>query len=551
MIANKDYIKTKLYDTHKWNDSVSVCSAYFNTEEKTFLLDSECGKTSDVYCIIRTLTDWEECVHKCVEMSKCATGWLIAYTDDLAMLTSIFDAIGVRTHKYCSSGRVKKVEIDLTQIIIIESEQTILLLDDFSLYHKRNLDEWKRVGYVSFTAAATVRHRVKKSFENSRWTHDKIARACPATYNDYCMYRKMLYRGGYCFAKAGTYGGVDMYDIQSAHIYHMLTEGYPSGTWRECDNPQLEDLERLSSAGYAVIAYVEFTELEANSIAVESKGIRCGRCLHDQQRHVEYAETIKVIINEIDWDIYKNAYTWKSVNLRKLIYTNKNKLPAFIRNVIIEMYDAKRVVKMRGGDYTEEKRLVNMIYGGCAIRISCANEDEYKELLGNIYMNPFWSMWTAAYTRRQQYDLIHKAESIGANVVYGDTDSVYMIAHDAIRNEIVNLNNEIELRNKRLGLPCELGTWEPKHCKAIKVLGAKQYAYVTRDNQTVIKAAGIRRSALCTVTFKNFGKGLLVKNARRHIENVDGIPKYIFDDIKLGDALKFEELRYITERMLK
>lgn len=553
MIANKDFIKTKLYDTHKWNDTVSVCSAYFNTEENVFILDAQCGKTPDVYCIAQTcLTGWEECVFKCIQMSKCTTGYLIAYTDDLTMLTSIFDAIGVRTHKFYSSGRVKKVEIDLTQIIIIESERTIMLLDDFRLYHKRKLDEWKRVGYVSFTAAATVRHRVKKSFENSRWTHDKIARTCPATYNDYCMYRKMLYRGGYCFAEAGVYANVDMYDIQSAHIYHMLTEGYPSGTWRECDTPQLGDLERLTSAGYAVIAYMEFAELKANSIAVESKGIRCGRCLHDKQRHVEYAESIKVVINEIDWDIYNNAYTWKSVNLRKLLYTNKNKLPAFIRNVILEMYDAKRVAKMRGGDYSEQKRLVNMIYGGCATRISCANEDEYTELLSRIYMNPLWSMWTAAYTRRQQYDLMHTAQSTyGANVVYGDTDSVYTILNDRLRHKVDAINREIEYRNERLGVPRELGTWELKHARVMKVLGAKQYAYVTRENELIIKAAGVRRSALNNVSLCDFRVGLTIQGARRHIESINGFPQYVYDDLTLGDALKFEEIKYITERVLK
>ena len=137
--------------------------------------------------------------------------------------------------------------------------------------------------------------------------------------------------------------------------------------------------------------------------------------------------------------------------------------------------------------------------------------------------------------------------------MYGDTDSVYVHGDDAdiaaISDAVYYTNRDIIMDNIHAGLPQKLGTWEKKRAKKLKIIGAKQYAYIDTDDNTVIKSAGIAKEALEGVNYDEYCKGLTVKGARRHIEEANDKYRYVLDDVTVGEGVKLDEMNYFINRM--
>lgn len=479
---------------------------------------------------------------------------IIGFCSDAHMLSMILDRAGVVYESY------RRTE---TEYIYIKLQGTYFLqcddLDgdaDVIALHRNKIDEMKRTGILGLTTAAEIRNRIHVAFAKSQWTNDKIATLYINNYkmHEYIMHR--IYRGGNCYSVPGEYDNVDMWDMDSAHLRQMLVKRYPTSGFEVVEASTLNDVRHYIKAGYAVICDVTFERIESRhwGLGVESKSTKEGVTMIDSARHVLKSERMTATLTEVDLSIYDMIYTWKKAKVNFCMIAKKNLLPAYLRNTIKELYLSKAEKKAAGLDYAEDKKRANMAYGACATKFDCRGIDqhtcaevEYYNHKHRSELSPFWAVWTAAYTREAQCRLLSLTADFA---IYGDTDSVYTKHTWSIQKVVENINNEIRRENNKLGAPEQIGTWELKIAKQLKVIGAKQYAYIDAEKRkTVIKSAGIAKEAFEGITYDKYNKGLTVERARRHIEDINGAYIYVYDDITIGEAIKLDELNYFIKRM--
>lgn len=561
MILNRDYIYALERMHYKYKTKISkYCTVYVRCNvERVIVYDRKQNinisqqwwqTKKGVESLTVFLGDFEK------EALNNTKGLVICFCDDLYMLSLIFDRYNVTYNKFRRTN-TEYVYIKYGQCLILQGSGTD---EEIMQLHEAKINECERSGVLGLTTAAEIRNRIHAAFLKSRWDNKKIA----GLYFDdvevyqYIMHR--MYRGGYCFARVGEYVDINMYDMDSAHIRQMLREKFPTSKFEAVKCDSWKDAEQYKSSGYAVIIDVTFSKIisKIDNMGVESKATTDGVTLRDNTRHIIKSDNMSVVLTDVDMDIYNVCYTWESCTINFCMIAKKNPLPAYLRNTVLELYIDKADKKAKNLEYTSEKRRANMAYGACSTKFDCKNIDDgltikeaYERHKSRSELSPLWSVWTAAYTRREQVILLCACDKYTDNpAVYGDTDSVFTQSDYLIDDIVYEINRDIVLDNIRAGLPKKLGTWEKKCTQKLRIVGAKQYAYIDPDGNTVIKSAGIAKDSLEGVSYDEYYKGLIVKGARRHIEEVNGEYRYIYDDVTVGEGIKLDEMNYFINRML-
>lgn len=489
------------------------------------------------------------------------SGLIVGYCTNVYMLALVLDKYKDILDKYnipCESYRRTD-----TEYIYIKLGNTYFLQTDLAdveaiiSRHKSKIDEIERHGVLGLTTAAEIRNRIHAAYIKSAWAkNDKIRTLYCDNVEIYKYIMHTIYRGGYAYAKKGEYVDVDMWDMDSAHIRQMLTQRYPTSGFEKVLVTSLDQVREYIRRGYAVISVIEFEDICAKvpGMGVESKATKEGVTLIDSSRHVLKCDKMTATLSEVDLDIYDMIYKWKAAHVKFCAIAKKNPLPAYLRNTVLELYTQKAELKAQGKEYTAEKERANMTYGACATKFDCTSIDDtsndidaYRKHVSMSELSPFWAVWTAAYTRREQCRMLSKTAYLA---IYGDTDSVYTNSSLEALNAFKTENRRIQSENIKLGVPERLGTWDLKHARKLKVIGAKQYAYISDEGKAVIKSAGIARTALAKVSYDEYDTGLTVKSARRHIEHIDGRYQYVYDDVAIGEAIKLDELDYFIKRLV-
>ena len=531
-------------------ESVDVCDRSQNISESKQWRQTRTG--------IENLTEF---LHSCEKEALNNTkGLVICFCDDLYMLSLIFDKYKVIYNKFRRTT-TEYVYIKYGQCLILQGSGTN---EEIMQMHEAKINECERSGVLGLTTAAEIRNRIHAAFLKSRWDNKKIAGLYFEDVEVYQYIMHRMYRGGLCIARTGEYIDVDMYDMDSAHIRQMLYQKFPTSKFEAVKCDSWEDAEQYKSSGYAVIVDATFSRIKSkiDSMGVESKATTDGITLIDNTRHIIKSDNMSVVLTDVDMDIYDMCYEWGACTINFCMIAKKNPLPAYLRNTVLELYLDKADKKEKKVDYTQEKKRVNMAYGACSTKFDCKNIDDgstvkeaYERHRNRSELSPLWSVWTAAYTRREQIKLICCCVNYSDLLaVYGDTDSVYVHGDDAdiaaISDAVYYTNRHIIMDNIHAGLTQKLGTWEKKRAQKLKVIGAKQYSYIDTDGNTVIKSAGIAKEALEGVNYDEYCKGLTVKGARRHIEEVNDKYRYVLDDVTVGEGVKLDEMNYFINRML-
>lgn len=356
-----------------------------------------------------------------------------------------------------------------------------------------------------------------------------------------------------------------MADITSAHIYQMCAKKYPTTAFEISNAHTLEECQEIVNKGYATIIDIEFFDLKSRyDIGIEIKTLSADDIRLDGTR-IKSAHRMRVLLTEIDLKIYEKMYTWKSAKINYCAIAKKNKLPAYVRNTVKLLYTDKADKKKKGEEYTKEKRRVNICYGAMAQKINMTtlasdgivHKQDYTTVISHKELSPFWAIWTSAYTRLQQIELICKAIEKGDRLVYGDTDSAYTDA-SALRcgtaETVTEINEHIVSQNKKDGLPEELGTWDLDWCHKFQAIGAKQYMYIDRHGETHYTVSGINSAAMQALhpSFDEFGEALQVPNARKYLyKDENGNVRYRNVTVSIGDAVKAEEYGFFEKRKVK
>lgn len=277
--------------------------------------------------------------------------------------------------------------------------------------------------------------------------------------------------------------------------------------------------QRYSST-YLCAFDVEFFEIESKEIYGTYLSI--SKCF-EKQNYIDdngklmQAQRIKISLTNIDFDIVKRMYRFKSCRFSNFYIFEKAYLPKEIITSILDFYEKKTQLKNVEGqelEYNDNKERLNSCYG-MAVTDICKEDNnfvdgnwvkEWNDIVEMIerYNNSkqrflfyWWGIFIPAYARR---NLFYGINELKEDFIYADTDSLKFTNIEKHKSFFDNYNQEVEERLKRimdeLNIPFE--RCKPKTKEGIekligvfdyegmysefKTLGCKRYMYTKNDD---------------------------------------------------------------------
>ena len=341
----------------------------------------------------------------------------------------------------------------------------------------------------------------------------------------YQYWFRWLFRGGYVHANITNTG----YVIKNA-IGEDETSAYPAwmnfGYYPGTPFIARYDLENFSQylKEKCCIITVKFTNIQRKtSISYESKHkcLELTDALIDNGR-VAAAGEMKVVLTELDWQIYTKLYRWESAEIICLWTSEKIRLPKFILNVLNRHYLNKAKMKKAGlsgtPEYAIEKSGVNAGYGLLVTRMELSsvkysnnlenweikeNDLDFEAEKAKQILLPQWGIWVTAHARWALFQPGFKIiDELGADyIIYNDTDSYKCRKHPKVLEIFEEYNKWIAKKIQAAGLtdPAfdDLGMFdlESPNITRIKTLGAKRYL-TEEDGKIKATVAGMPKSAI-------------------------------------------------------
>lgn len=423
---------------------------------------------------------------------------------------------------------------ELTNQEFAYCENDVLILNEYQEYY---IDTFMKRGIKTFiyTQTGIVRAQLKQSFlRQYELTKDDIKAMFPQSRSIYECDMKYLFRGGYVHGSAEYYNRVlydiDSFDITSAHPYQICSKRFPMSLFKIDNEVSRETLTRELATSDAFILDITFRNIRAkgkHSIESLSKCVDVKGAVVDNGR-VYSADSMRVIITDIDYQIYCMYYAWDSIDLHYVRRAKTGYLPRYVVENVLSAYETKEKLKLQDLPYMLEKVFLNSIFGSFVTRIepykleykdgiiSKVNNDYDCEVSKRI-LSPYWGVWTTAYTRYQQLSLLSEIDG-----VYGDTDSNKCFHKESNFTIVKEINRTIVAGNeilckryhKDFSLVKELGQWDYEGTyNKFKMLGAKRYVYEI-DGNTHITCAGLPKSAKLGNPFDDFKDGLNVAECK-------------------------------------
>lgn len=262
------------------------------------------------------------------------------------------------------------------------------------------------------------------------------------------LYRlaKLAFAGGLAHASplhaCGTLENVDSYDLTSAYPAAICMEKFPMSkpVRVECPTPETaESLMRRYCCVFAVTLYGVEASVSFEHVISVSKCWRAVNPIADNGRLVS-ADRISIACTEIDWQIFRRFYTWKSAHFGILYHFSREYLPSEFVDAVLELYEKKTTLKNVAGieaEYMRSKEDVNSAYGAM-VQDPCRPEITYdaglwgttavdieSQLLNyneskSRFLYYLWGVYVTAYCRLAVCSAIYND---GFDHVYTDTDS--------------------------------------------------------------------------------------------------------------------------------
>lgn len=413
---------------------------------------------------------------------------------------------------------------------------------------------------IPMTATGIVRNMIKNAAgDNIRDIKAAIKAMFPnrETYNFIMTY---LFRGGYTHANAWwvcvVWDGVIGADFTSSYPAVMLSSEcyYPKSEFipidLQTDGRYITDDAMDRKCVWFVATFTDIDQKTMHTVESQHKIIAYQNAKFDNGRLI-CADSIRVALTEIDYQIYTMFYTWETITIERAFCAVRGALPNYVRDPLKHYYKIKNQLKKQYKsqgiapddmpDYRNAKAIVNSYYGCMVQRLNFTDlkYDEvtgewsekpstktYNKMIQHIILYPYWGIYVTAWARLRLLQTVYALDNTleGNNVIYCDTDSVYMVDTPENRAVIAAYNNHQSKINAEL--PAEfdnIGCFDwiggtdangnPQTYR-FKTLGAKRYIKY-HDGNAEIVVAGMRKGsmekALCR-TFATDNSYLLYKD---------------------------------------
>lgn len=297
----------------------------------------------------------------------------------------------------------------------------------------------------------------------------------------------------------------------------------------------------------------------------------------------QYPAYLEIAITEVDYEIFKEFYTWDEVTFEYCYIYCTGYLPKAVIDYTLQRYAEKTTLKGVEGKeilYNLGKELLNSIYGAmvqdpCKVQpildvesgkwttkniyIGDDHEEEVKEKIdrynkkireGYIPCPYIWGIYVTAIARYNLFTGLKAAGQLGY-WVYADTDSLYIkdiedfkaktkevLGKDYISYYNDNIIKKLDKMCEHYGFDKEIyqpetkkhikkpiGVWDyDGDYKLFKTLGAKRYCVLTKDNDFKITVAGQSKQDGAEYLASTYGKGY------RKYTDEKGVTHYHVDD---------------------
>ncbi len=400
-------------------------------------------------------------------------------------------------------------------------ENDVLILCEFAEYY---FNKYISNNELIYTETSIVRHSLKKAFkEQNQLSKQDIFEMYPRTFNEYLMYMEYLFAGGWVKSSVDAFGkilsNIKCKDITSSYPAQIAHRYYPISKFKSIKIDSKQMLNNMLNKYCCILDVTLFNvkKTTIHSIISTSKIVNndTGRILVDNGRIAE-VEKVRLLMTELDWDIFNKFYDFDKfkIVINSFKIAVRGKLPSYVVSTMLDAYERKEELKLRGEDYFNEKCFVNMFYGCFVTKIHKFNyivkngeitkelNDYYKQIRSSV-LSPFWGIWCTSWARFQELSAVYANADC---VVYGDTDSIkghnmsddYFNSYNA---EQIEKNKKLcEKYNKNFELIKELGCWdsEPTY-QLFKTIGCKRYIGFDDNNNLSVTIAGVPKGTLETV----------------------------------------------------
>lgn len=433
---------------------------------------------------------------------------------------------------------------------IIRNSQTPLTNNElqYCLNDVIILSEWADYCFRSFTdkgieipltSTGIVRNAVRKAAAETGhiWDIRAAVKTLYPSRDVYNLIMRYLFRGGYTHASAWwifvVWGNVIGADFTSSYPAVMLHELYPMSPFTECtletDGIDITDKRIDDMCCWFMIDFFDVEQTTIHSIESEHKIIDYRDATFDNGR-LRTAASIRVLLTEVDWKIYKMFYKWSRIEIKKAFCAFKGKLPKYLIRPMMESYQTKVRLKRqklsKTIEYINAKAAVNSYYGMTVTRLNFIewrwdqelkkwipehSQRTYSQMIAKQILSPYWGIYVTAYGRYCLASVIKEMDQtrVDNNVIYCDTDSVYFDDTPRNREIIMRYNAKIAKMNEELPEEfSDIGCFEwidpddavesPTHY-TFKTLGAKRYLKWYRDQtgwHSETTVAGMRKYTL-------------------------------------------------------
>lgn len=369
-------------------------------------------------------------------------------------------------------------------------------------------------GYCPLTKTGILRHEVK---EKSKQAHfqpiiDEMRNSFPLSYEKYNTLTTWLLSGGITHANPRKEGiileNVTGLDLKSDYPFQMSTKYYPTGKPIKIKN----DLNTFLSVAknHCVIAHIKIYDIQLKRSSPISP-ISFHKCISFENvkkdnGKIWSADMIEIMVTELDLEYIMETYDYEEI---KILYAESYKripLPDYIIEPVLQGFIEKEKLEKGTSEYMLAKQKPNSGYGMMLtkmateeltiidgdVKVDTDYQFNYRKERRKAFLSPLWGIYVTSHARHTLMRFINK---IGNDVVYCDTDSIYLLNYEK-HKYIFNEYNEkvISYNKKHLPKECiKLGTFENEGtCSRFKTLGAKRYIY-ERDGKIKTTVSGMKK----------------------------------------------------------
>ena len=428
-------------------------------------------------------------------------------------------------------------------------------------------------GFFPTTKTSICRRALKESFaieypnkdranDVKDWIMDDMF---PETMQEYDCLIRFLFRGGYTHSNASKTGYVlenmKSKDFESSYPSWIAYENFPMSKPVKVNPDGYENvIKNGQTQWYGVFIFDNITSKTQHSIESKHKCVSVVNPIIDNGR-IKQAESMTVMLTNLDWMIYKKFYEWKNVSCETLFeFPNSGKLPKYVINPLFNAYTEKTRLKNAGLDYKDQKAIVNSFYGMMVTTIPSENityTDDWgsKPMDGNerrnyartTLLSPYWGIYTTAWAR--YHLLVDVFYKIGNDAVYGDTDSCKYLNPEKHEETFKRFNRKMAKRRYKfcvengfdISLMGHLGELtDDGNIMKFKTLGAKRYLVLDDEGNMECTVAGLPKRAFnrylhqnkvsdLKEVFDRFDFGLKIKNCKNAHAYVNNVTDIITD----------------------